>query len=137
LLLYLEEVVSGSRTGKFRPGRVGRFDQQSDRRYDKAMDTTPDNHVVPPAAPTDALPGTSAKVDAMRARFERREALFHPLDAGWEAADDALAKALAGSVAPARGRYGAGPVVGGAGYGSAESRPPRRGPGSRRGAYKK
>lgn len=30
--------------------------------------------------PTNALPGTSEKIEVLRARFERREWLWHPLD---------------------------------------------------------
>jgi hypothetical protein len=35
-------------------------------------------HKVP--APTDALPGTEAKIQVLAERFRRGEALFHPLD---------------------------------------------------------
>lgn len=36
-----------------------------------------------PSVPTDAKPGTSEKVDAMAARANLGEQLFHPGDAGW------------------------------------------------------
>lgn len=35
----------------------------------------------PPAVPTEALPGTPEKVEVMRQRLERGEALYHPEDA--------------------------------------------------------
>jgi hypothetical protein len=38
-----------------------------------------------PAAPTGHGPGTPQKVAAMEARAAAGQALFHPLDAGWEA----------------------------------------------------
>jgi len=34
-----------------------------------------------PDEPTDALPGTEAKVEVMRARFAERQSLWHPEDA--------------------------------------------------------
>jgi hypothetical protein len=46
---------------------------------------TPENVAyVLPAEPTQALPGTLAKVAAMEERAKRGEALFHPADGDWE-----------------------------------------------------
>lgn len=39
-------------------------------------------HLPPPEAPTDAAPGSPAKVAVMRRRLARGQSLYHPRDAG-------------------------------------------------------
>ncbi len=46
-----------------------------------ASDPFKSRHIPPlPACPTDVQPGSKAKIEIMRGRLERGEALFHPRD---------------------------------------------------------
>lgn len=51
-----------------------------------------------PAEPTDALPGTEAKIRVLERRAARGEQLFHPLDARLDAADLAAALESLGGI---------------------------------------
>lgn len=58
-----------------------------------AVGSAATGRLVPPDEPTDAAPGTEAKVAVMRARLEAGRSAFHERDAGaWEGINRLLAK---------------------------------------------